>query len=129
MFYDDGSSTEVGSDGTIYATDTDGNAVSAVDRQNIVSYASDAREAQKMEPFTARTTGDNRPWYERVAEFGLSRAIDSHYQSTAIQKGSQATTYAGQDGRTYTNGQQANSLGISMPMLLVIGVIALVAMN
>lgn len=137
MFYDDGSSIEIGGDGTIYSTNVDGVAVSAVDRYGQisytpgVSYASDIREAQKMEQFTARPAGDtSTPWYERVAVYGLSRAIDSHFQTTAIQKGSQAATYAGQNGQTYTNGVQSSTTSQNnFLMLLVVGAIAFMAVS
>lgn len=89
-------------------------------------YYTDSREAAKLDGFTARPAGDNRPWYERVAEFGLSRAIDSHYGPQTLPTGSMSGTYAGQNGRTYVNGQQPAGGVSGMGLLLLAGVAALV---
>lgn len=91
-------------------------------------YATDIREANKLDSFVAAPNGDTRPWYERVAEFGLTRAIDSHYGPTATLRNGPAT-YAGQNGQTYANGAYPGSSGGNMTVLLLIGIAIFAAMN
>lgn len=66
-----------------------------------VGYASDMRESEKLDPYIPRVEGDSRPWWERVAEFGLTRAIDSHFGPPAVNKTGAGGTFAGQNGLTY----------------------------
>jgi hypothetical protein len=83
-------------------------------------YYTDAREAAKLNSFVASAgANDTRPWYERVAEFGLSRAIDAHYGPSAVDKTTAKASYAGQDGKTYIVSAPATSGGINMNMLLL----------
>lgn len=96
-------------------------------------YDSDYREALKLDPYVARPAGDDRPWYERVAEFGLTRAIDAHYGPTAVNKTSTGATFAGQNGLTYSQVGRANTgqpttLGSVLPWL-VAGAVALFALG
>lgn len=105
QYFDDGSWIEV-VDGTSYAANTDGVVVSRVDASGAYyqspSYWTDAREADKLNAFVAAPAGDTRPWYERVAEFGLTRAIDNHFGPAQQNKTAAPATFAGQNGQTYS---------------------------
>jgi len=97
-------------------------------------YDSDYREAIKLDPYVAKPAGDTRPWYERVAEYGLTRAIDSNYGPSAVNKTSTGATFAGQNGLTYSQvgrsntAQQTASVGNLLPWLLA-GAVALFALG
>lgn len=62
---------------------------------------SDTREALKLDAYVPAPNGDTRPWWERVAEFGLTRAIDNQFGPAAVNKTSSPATYAGESGKTY----------------------------
>lgn len=86
--------------------------------------SSDAREAAKLDQFVPSAAGDTRPWWERVAEYGLTRAIDNQVGPAAPNKTSTPATFAGQNGKTYSQvGPQPGSgiLGTSSntTMLLI----------
>lgn len=94
-------------------------------------FVTDMREAAKLDPFVPATQGDARPWWDRVAEYGITRAIDSHYGVTSVNKTGTPGTFAGQNGRTYTNGIGAGgaaAVGGVSPLLLVAAVVALVVL-
>ena len=129
VIYDDGSWIETDANGTSYAANDAGVVVSKVEADGDYfrspAYWTDARETQKLDAFVPRPAGDTRPWWERVAEFGLTRAIDSHYGPPAVNKTSAPATYAGQNGRTYVQGtaQPGGGQGGSiLPLLLAAGV-------
>lgn len=65
-------------------------------------FSSDAREAAKLDPYVPAAAGDTRPWWERVAEYGLTRAIDNQVGPSAPNKTSAPATFAGQNGKTYS---------------------------
>jgi len=117
-------------DGSFYELDADGYAVAAVDPSGNY-FAADDREAAKLDSYVPRPEGDDRPWYERVAEYGLTRAIDSNFGPKAVNKTGAAGTFAGQNGRTYSqlgaNGQPVQSGGSMLPLLLA-GAVALFAL-
>ena len=97
-----------------------------VDDDGGVGYSTDQREALKLESFVPAPSGDDRPWYERVAEYGLTRAIDNQVGPPASNKTSAPATFAGQDGRTYS---QVGNSGTAAPksnsqMLLILGLAA-----
>ena len=86
-------------------------------------YFTDWREAAKLDPFVPKANeSDARPWWERVAEYGLTRAIDSHFGMPAADKTSAPGTFAGANGRTYTNapGGGAQAAGGVHPLLLIL---------
>lgn len=88
---------------------------------NEYGYYTDAREAAKLDSFVARAgANDTRSWFERVAEFGLSRAIDAHYGPSAVDKTTAKGSYAGQDGKTYVISAPSTNGGINPTMLLLI---------
>jgi hypothetical protein len=125
--YDDGSYlVDDGSGGTI-AVNTDGVAVSSVDKYNAISYVpgfeSDVREQSKLATFYP-TNG--KPWWENAAAVGLTRAIDAAFGPAAVDKTTAAGYYAGANGKTYSTapGQQAGAMqsgGVDLMTLLLIG--------
>lgn len=124
--------------GAIGATDTDygsigGGVVYGNSAQPSGSYgltfATDVVESARFDAFTPRAgANDNRPWYERVAEYGLGRYIDNQWGPTAANNTSQPGTFAGQNGRTYTNvpvqSQSVQAGGGFAPLLIVAAVAA-----
>lgn len=88
----------------------------------------DAAEAAKMEQYTPNPTGQQVAWWERVAAYGLTRAIDNEiYKSSGLPPPSQMPTTAGQNGATipvggYTTigrgGARVQQLGLVEIMLL-----------
>lgn len=122
MIYDDGTELIADGQGGTYALNASGDAVSGYDSTTgtftgtAAQYISnmDAREAAKLEPFVVRPAGDDRPWWARVAEYGLTRAIDNQYGPQASNKTSVPGTYAGQNGKTYANPND-RSAGMSAP--------------
>lgn len=66
-------------------------------------FDTDAREALKLDSYVPAPAGDTRPWWERVAEYGMTRAIDNQVGPAAPNKTSTASTFAGQNGKTYTS--------------------------
>lgn len=135
QYFDDGSWIETDNTGTTYAANTDGTVVSKVEADGDFfrspGYWTDARESQKMDQFTPTAgTGDARPWYERVAEYGLSRAIDNHFGPTSEDKSRAAATFAGQNGRTYSQVNSAPPFGGSswLPVALL-GAVAFFALS
>lgn len=102
---------------------------------SVTGYAQDQREDAKLNPYTAAPNGDSRPWWERAAEYGLSRAIDAHFGPPAVNKTQAPATYAGQNGRTYQQAPNVQSLppassggmGGVLP-LVALGAVALLAL-
>jgi hypothetical protein len=97
-----------------------------------VDFVSDVRESEKLEPYVPRVEGDSRPWWERVAEYGLTRAIDSNFGPAAPNKTQVQGTFAGQNGRTYpistaSNTAPAGSGGPGNNTLILLAVAALAA--
>lgn len=135
QYFDDGSWIEVDSSGTSYAANTAGQVVSKVTADGSyyqsASYWTDARESAKLDPYAAAPAGDSRPWWERVAEYGITRAIDNHIGPVQQNKTAQPATFAGQNGLTYSqvgSPLQQGGLGGMLPILLL-GVAALVAVG
>lgn len=92
------------------------------------TFYGDAVEQQRFDGFTPSAgANDSRPWYERVAEYGLGRYIDNRLGPTEVNRTNVPGTFAGQNGRTYTNvpvqgGQMSGS------NMLVIGAAAIAAL-
>ena len=105
QIFDDGSWLDT-VDGFTYAANTDGTVVSRTDASGNLytapGYWTDAFEASKVAPYVAAPSGDSRPWWERVAEYGITRAIDNHLGPTSQNKTSAPATFAGQNGQTYS---------------------------
>lgn len=62
----------------------------------------DVFEAAKMEPFTPAANGQREAWWERVAMYGLTRAVDNRFGPQNIAGNTAPGSFAGQNGRTYT---------------------------
>lgn len=94
-------------------------------------YAADVREAQKLDQYVPRGDNDTRPWWERVAEYGLTRAIDSNFGPPPVNKTGVGATFAGQNGRTYQVGTTVpvtqNNGGNLLPLILA-GAVAVFAL-
>lgn len=68
------------------------------------TYFGDAVEAARFNQYTPNAgQNDTRPWYERVAEYGLGRYIDNRLGPGEVYRSNNPATFAGQNGRTYTN--------------------------
>ena len=67
----------------------------------------DQRDAAKMEPFTPAARGDNSAWWERTIQYGLTKAIDNRFGPQNVQGNTNPGSFAGQNGRTYTQAPQA----------------------
>lgn len=135
QYFDDGSWLEVTADGTSYAANTEGTVVSKVEADGdyfrSATYWTDAREDAKLNPYIAAPNGDTRPWWERAAEYGLTRAIDSHFGPPAVNKTAVPATFAGQNGLTYSQvgGQPQYGNGGSLLPLMIAAGIAFVALG
>ncbi len=128
QYFDDGSFIDTGDDGSTVAWNTSGVAVSKVETDGDYfqspGYWQDARETQKLDAYTPRPAGDDRPWYERVASYGLTRAIDANFGPPAANKTAAGATFAGQNGKTYSQtGSQSSGGGDGgiLPLLLMAG--------
>lgn len=93
----------------------------------------DAVEAAKLAPY--QPGAGTMPMWEAIAQFGITRAIDSHYNAKAYPAGSMPATYAGQNGMTYVNGRgwvptsQAQGGGGGLGMLMLLGAAAFAFMG
>lgn len=131
QYFDDGSSIETYDDGSTIAYDTAGDLTSSTPSpygaNASPSFGRDVAEARQLQPFAQDAT---KPWWESMAIYGFTRAIDNHYNVARTPTGSQPATFAGQNGNTYQQGRiqspfagpQGNG---NMMMLLIIGGVAL----
>lgn len=103
-------------DGSTITTDA-GGAVSS-------TYSTDSREEAKFGQFYPQ----GQSWWESLASYGATRAIDSHFGPKEEDKTAQPATFAGQNGKTYTSGSAvpAGNSGMSGLLLLGAGVLAAV---
>ena len=92
---------------------------------------SDQYDAAKMEPFNPGAQA-GQSWWESSLMYGISRAIDNRFGPVSVAGNVQAGSYAGANGKTYSqNGSAqvapsiASSLGVS-PLVLLLGVGAVV---
>lgn len=108
------------------ATDTDSGSIYSLDNLTpTFAWFNDQREAAKMDPYVASTSGDTRPWWERVAEYGVTRAIDNQFGPAQVNKTDMPATFAGQNGQTYSQvppsvfkGYSDPGAGSILPLLL-----------
>lgn len=96
-------------------------------------YDSDYREAVKLDPYTAAPAGSGQmEWWERLAQYGATRAIDAQFGPPATNKTNQAGTYAGQNGLTYSRAPGSTGVPVagngSMLPLLAAAAIAVFAL-
>lgn len=87
----------------------------------------------KMAPFVpVPAAAPAMAWWESLASYGVTRAIDNRFGPVNLGGNTSAGTFAGQNGRTYTNttgagAQPAGAAGIGGSTLLLIaaGVLAI----
>lgn len=85
----------------------------------ILGWATDRSEQARM---GAGYPDNGQPWWENFSSLGASRLIDSAVRGYAVVKGTQAASYAGQNGLTYMNGRGGVlSMGGGLLPLLLIG--------
>jgi hypothetical protein len=91
-------------------------------------YDSDYREAYKLDAYTPAPTGSaGMEWWERLAAYGATRAIDAQFGPPATNKTSVPSTYAGQNGLTYARtptGAVPAGGGSMLPLLAAAAVAA-----
>lgn len=94
-----------------------------------ISGWSDSAEAAKLNRFYPQGGGE---WWQQAAMYGLTRGIDAAFASATVNKTAAPATYAGQNGKTYVNGQQPGAGGLggnTGVLLLVVAAVALVALS
>ena len=97
------------------------------------SYLADESEAAKLASYypTTDNAGNAAPWWQGLATYGATRAIDAAVGPKVNGSGGQQSTYAGADGKTYINGRLVNAPvngtgGDLLPLLLLGGLAFLV---
>jgi hypothetical protein len=82
--FDDGSTLTTYADGSVRST-------------NAPIFFTDQVEASRLQPFSQ----DQRmPWWQSVAAYGVTRAIDTHFNNRSIPTGSIQPGYASDSGQT-----------------------------
>lgn len=114
--YDDGSTISY-----------DGRSVSstpAIDA-GVGGWTQDSAEADKL----ARFYPQGAPWWQQLATYGATRAIDAHYKRAEADRTAQPITFAGQNGRTYAAGATEPGMfgGAGGGGLLLLGLVAVAA--
>lgn len=89
--------------------------------------AGDVADSAAMQPFSASQA---QPWWQGVIQYGLTRAIDNRFAPPNVSGNTSPGSFAGQNGRTYSNGQggTAGAFQLTPLMMLALGavVVALV---
>ena len=89
----------------------------------------DARDDAQMQAFSP---DPSRPWWEAMAVYGLTRAIDNRFAPPSVSGNVNAGSFAGSNGRTYGNTPNnapppAPAQGPGMGSMLLIGAAAVAA--
>lgn len=91
----------------------------------------DVYDMAQMQPFSsAPSDSPGLSWWESAAQYGITRAIDNRFGPTNVGGNTAPGTYAGQNGRTYSNapgsagGAQAAGIGGGTLLLVAAGVLA-----
>jgi hypothetical protein len=137
QFFDDGSWLDTGSDGSTVAANWQGSVVSKVDAAGEFytspNYWTDARESAKLRPYAAQVPGQQQmEWWQSLAVYGATRAIDSHLGPPAPNRTSAPATFAGQNGQTYSqigNPNDTGALSGGILPLLALGAVAFLALG
>ncbi len=130
QIYDDGSSTFYDDKGGMGATDINGVKASYVNGAGEFfaapgyNWNGDAAESAKLSQFYPSQGG---AWYEQAALYGLTRGIDAAFMSATANKTAAPATYAGQNGKTYVNGQAPGGAGSNGMLLLILAGVAIYA--
>lgn len=99
------------------------------------AFLGDAQDANKLQ--AVQPGPSNVPWWENLLQVGVTRAIDSHFQSEELDRiiSAQQIGIQGANGYTYPAGvqpqyiQQSTLGGINLPMLLLLGFGAILVMK
>jgi hypothetical protein len=90
-------------------------------------FSTDAIEAAQMQPFSGGGSGE--PWWQSVIKYGATRAIDNRYGPVNVAGNTSPGSFAGQNGRTYSNGGAGGVLSAAgLSPLLLIAAAAVVAL-
>ncbi|MFY7941014.1 MAG: hypothetical protein ACOVOX_08910 [Burkholderiaceae bacterium] len=94
------------------------------------TFFGDQVESARFNQFTPRAgQNDARPWWERVAEYGLGRYIDNRLGPAEVNNTNRPGTFAGQNGRTYTNVPvQSGAAAQGGPSVLLLAAAAVAAL-
>lgn len=112
--FDDGSTLEIFDDGSTLST----SAVDAGGSYTATSTSSqDSAEAAKFSQFYP---DQGKPWWEQLAMYGATRAIDSHFATTSVDKTVTPITAAGQSGQTYSAGNTKPGTVMGVPVGAVV---------
>ena len=92
----------------------------------------DVYDTAQMQPFTSAPAGSpGLSWWESAAQYGITRAIDNRFGPTNVGGDTAPGTFAGQNGRTYSNApgraggaQAAGGIGGGTLLLVAAGVLA-----
>ncbi len=92
------------------------------------SLQGDYSDAQHMAPFVHPiVAASGSSWWEGTIAYGLTRAIDNRFAPPPVQGNTSPGSFAGQNGRTYVNGQQGplqqGVMGLPMIALLAGGAV------
>lgn len=85
--------------------------------------AGDAADAAAMQPFSA---SQGMPWWQGVISYGLTRAIDNRFAPPNVQGNTSPGSFAGANGRTYSNGQGGAAGGFVLTPLMMLALGAVV---
>ncbi len=125
MIYDDGSQIETRPDGSVWSQDAGSNVwqddpLPAPLGTSVFNV--DAAEQARMSQGYPQ---NGQSWDTNAAFLGISRLIDTAGRTyAAVSRGSLPATYAGQNGKTYVNGQNPNGGGGGLGPLLLLGAVA-----
>lgn len=114
--YDDGStiSTGTNADGSVTVSST------AATDNGVVGWSADNAESRKFGQFYP----EGVPWWQSLATYGATRAIDAHYMQATVDKTAAPATFAGQNGRTYTTQSALPGSLAGVSPLVLIGIAA-----
>lgn len=89
----------------------------------------DSSDARAMQPFAA---DQSAPWWQSLVAYGVTRAIDNRFAPPNVTGNTSPGSFAGANGRTYSQAPQASGggamlAGSGVPSWLLIAGAAVVA--
>lgn len=69
----------------------------------------DITDTAQVGPFVQ--TGNGEAWWEGLIKYGVTRAVDNRFGPQNVGGNTQTGSYAGQNGRTYSNAPNAGAPG------------------
>lgn len=95
----------------------------------------DRNDTAQMAPFTPTDAG--MPWWQGLAVYGITRAIDNRLGPPTVQGNVQPGSFGGANGRTYSNnptgqGGTVSVAGMGIPtwaLIAAVGVVGYLALN